>query len=45
MLGVDVGSVDQATLLAYGAWIHRLKMYPYFDTAHYLLVSHDMRLF
>ncbi|GMR39621.1 hypothetical protein PMAYCL1PPCAC_09816, partial [Pristionchus mayeri] len=43
MLGVDVGSVDQATLLAYGAWIHRLKMYPYFDTAHYLLVTCEIR--
>ncbi|CAO4366364.1 unnamed protein product [Caenorhabditis nigoni] len=31
--------LDQEILLDAGAQLHRLKMYPYFDVAHYLLVS------
>lgn len=31
--------VDQEVLLAAGSSVQRLKMYPYFDIAHYILVS------
>lgn len=35
--------LDQEILLDAGAQLHRLKMYPYFDIAHYLLMIIEVR--
>ncbi|CAB55030.2 Trimeric intracellular cation channel type 1B.1 [Caenorhabditis elegans] len=35
--------LDQEILLDAGAQLHRLKMYPYFDVAHYLLMIIEVR--